>query len=107
VEVTRKEYNDNAGAETPPQPEIPECGKHVWAWWWELNARRPPGFDALVPLSYTEIMNWILLTGKRVSPEEIRWLIDMDNSWLSTIAQEKRDKADRDKADAERRKGSR
>jgi hypothetical protein len=107
VEVDRLTYNEQAGAETPEQPDVPECARRVWKWWWELNARRPPGFDSVVPLSYTEIRNWILLTGTMVAPEEIQWLIQMDNAWLGQIATEKQDKADREKQEAEIKKGRR
>jgi hypothetical protein len=81
------------------------CGEHVWAWWWELNARRPPGFESLAPLSYGEIHSWILLLGKRVATEEIRWLIQMDNAWMHSIAEERKARRERDKEEADRNKG--
>ena len=90
--------------ETPPQPEIPISAEHVWHWWWELNARRQPGFETLAPITYSEIHSWILLTAKMISSEEIDWLIEMDNAWLSAISQERKDRSDREKEDAERRK---
>ena len=73
------------------------CARHVWDWWWELNARRIPGFDNLVPLTYSEIYCWLLLTGKHVAPEEIGWLVGMDNAWLITISEERKAKYERDK----------
>ena len=100
-EVTRAEYNEVAGAETPEQPAIPFCANHVWQWWWELNTRRQPGFDNLAPISYSEIGHWLLLTGKQVTPEEISWLIQMDNTWISAIATERNDKAEREKERSE------
>lgn len=105
VEVTRKEYNEQAGAVTPEQPAVPECATHVWTWWWELNSRRPPGFEAVAPLSYTEIRAWILLTGRHVAYEELEWLIQMDNAWLNTIAEERHAKREREKQEAELRGG--
>jgi hypothetical protein len=105
VEVTRKVYNEQAGVETPRQPSIPECAAHVWGWWFELNARRGPGFDSLAPISYSEIKNWILLTGKLVTYEEIAWLVAMDNAWLLAIAEERRARSEREKEEAEIRKG--
>jgi hypothetical protein len=83
---------------------VPLAGAHVWAWWWELNQRRQPGFEALAPLTYTEIKSWLELTGKYVSPEEIGWLIEMDNAWLNQIAQEQKDRRDREKVAAERKR---
>ena len=99
--VTRAEYNAAAGVDTPEMPDIPECAIHVWQWWWELNARRPPGFEALAPISFSEISAWIMLTGRLVSPEEIRWLIQMDNAWLEVIASERAAKRERDEEKAE------
>ena len=87
------------------QPEIPLCGEHVWKWWWELNSRRMPGFENLSPISYTELRSWILLTGRYVSHEEIQWLIQMDNIWLTTIAEERKARHDRDKETADRKQG--
>ncbi len=97
VEVTRQEYNQQAGVESPEEPEIPFCAEHVWKWWWELNARRPPGLDNLAPISYGEIESWISLTGKMVTHEEIRWLMQMDDAWLSAIAEERKARQERDK----------
>jgi hypothetical protein len=105
VEVTRQEYNQQAGAQTPEQPTVPICGQHIWDWWWELNARRPPGFDSLAPLSYTEILSWIFLTGKALKYTDIGLLIEMDNAWINTIATERKDRSERDKEKANRNKG--
>ncbi|MGH8033828.1 MAG: phage tail assembly chaperone [Lysobacterales bacterium] len=104
VEVTRLEYNTQAGVESPAQPELPACAEHVWFWWWELNDRRAPGFESLAPLTYAEIHHWILLTGKLLGPEEIRWLIAMDDAWLSTISEERAARQERDKEAAEQAK---
>lgn len=89
----------------PEQPTVPACAQHVWVWWWDLNTRRPPGFESLAPLSYSEIRSWLLLTGKHVAPEEIDWLIGMDNAWLLVISEERSARRERDKEEAERNKG--
>ena len=99
MEVTRLDYNLQAGVESPDQPAIPLTGEHVWHYWWELNSRRQPGFDTLAPLTYMEIESWMRLTGKQLDPVEIRWLTQMDDSWLATISQEQADKRDREKQD--------
>jgi len=59
----------------------------------------------LSPLSYGEIRSWILLTGKHVAPEEIDWLIGMDNAWLLVISEERNAKRERDKDESKRNKG--
>lgn len=99
------DYNQQAGVESPEQPTVPPCAKHVWDWWWRLNARRPPGYESLAPISYTEIRSWLFLTGKHVAPEEIYWLVEMDNTWLLTISEERNAKRDRDKEESDRNKG--
>ncbi len=59
----------------------------------------------MAPLPYSEIYAWIVLTGKFIVPEEIDWLIQMDNSWISTVAAERSARREREKQDAEIRKG--
>jgi len=83
---------------------VPECGEHVWHWWWELNSRRPPGFDSLAPISYSEIINWLYLTRRYVSPEEIGWLVQMDNAWMTAIAEERKARSEREQEEAERKR---
>jgi len=78
----------------------------VWDWWWELNSRRPPGFENLAPISYNEISSWLFLTKRLVAPEEINWLIAMDNAWLLTISEERNAKREREKEESERNKGN-
>jgi hypothetical protein len=82
------------------------CAQNVWDWWWQLNARRPPGFENLAPISYTEIRSWRKETGKHLAPEDVRWIVTMDNAWLHTITKERTAKHDRDKEEANRNKGN-
>lgn len=104
VEVTRLQYNEQAGADTPDQPDVPACAEHVYDWWWELNARRAPGFDYSVPLSYAEIGHWRELTGKLIDDVEIRWLVTMDDAWLEQIAVERKARQDKEDEERERKK---
>lgn len=97
VAVTRAVYNEKAGADTPEQPEVPVYAQHVWDWWWELNSRRPAGFESLSPIPYAEIESWKRQTGRIVDPVETDWLIGMDNAWLSVIAEERQAKRDRER----------
>lgn len=60
-----------------------------------------------MPLSYTEIQSWLALTCRLVAPEEIGWLIAMDDAWLHAIAEERRARQERDKEEAERNRGKR
>ena len=70
---------------------------HVWDWWWELNARREPGFETLSPLQYSEISHWMILTGRHPDIVEIGWMMRMDDKWLYTVSQEKKAKQEREK----------
>lgn len=78
---------------------VPLCAEHVWDWWWELNARRGPGFDSLAPLTYTEVAHWKRETGRQIicTSVEVRWLMMMDDRWLKTIADERKDRQEREK----------
>lgn len=40
----------------------------------------------------------MLLTGKFIAPEEVAWLIQMDNAWLAAVAEERSAKREREKA---------
>jgi hypothetical protein len=40
-----------------------------------------------------------------VTPEEIDWIIGMDNAWLLVISEERNAKRERDKETADRNKG--
>lgn len=100
-DVTYAEYMEAFGMEPPDPPAIPPAGEHIWALWWQLNDRRPPGFDQLCPISYTEISHWLQLTGQHLAPEEIQWLTDMDNAWIAAVAEQRREKQEREKAKAE------
>lgn len=96
-EVTRREFNAQAGVATPKQPSVPACAQHVWDWWWELNARRGPGFETIAPITYSDLYHWLLLTGKYVMPEEIDWLIQLDNAWLAIIIEERDARQERER----------
>lgn len=75
----------------------------MYDWWWELNARRGPGFDSLAPLTYSELESWKVATGREIvcTPIEAKWLMTMDNAWLNAVAGERKAKQERDKERAE------
>jgi len=91
VEVTRAEYNEAFGVDVPDAPDIPEAAAHVWEWWWQLNARRSPAYEALAPISYSEIAHWSSLTRTQITPTEIEMLIQMDDAYLRTVAEERKE----------------
>lgn len=105
VEVTLSEQMLAFGLEPPECPELPELGLAAWSAFWELNARRPPGFDSLSPFSYTEIHHWLNIMGRQLLREEIQWLIDMDDAWLAAIREERDAAQERKKEESETKKG--
>lgn len=97
VEVTRAEFNIAFGAEnkTPDVPEVPDIVEHVWTWWWQLNSRRAPGFDAMAPITYSEIYHWSTLTRTQITPNEINMLIQMDDAYIQAVNVERKEQRDR------------
>jgi hypothetical protein len=91
AEVTRAEYNEAFGVEVPEAPEIPDAVIHVWSWWWELSNRRKPGGESLAPLTYSEIYHWSSLTRTQITPSEIGMMIQMDDAYLRTVAEERKE----------------
>ena len=39
-----------------------------------------------------------------MSPEEIGWLIQMDNAWMAAIADERKARSDREKEESDRKR---
>lgn len=99
--MTRAEYNAAFHMETPPKPDLPMEAIDAWNWWNELNSRRPPGFDSIAPISYTELIHWIVLSGNHVSREEISWILDMDNAWIAAVSRERREQRERNEEERE------
>ena len=96
VDATRAEYNAAFGVEVPEPPDVPDQVIHVWGWWWHLNSRRAPGFDAMSPLSYSDIYHWSALTRTQITPDEINMLIQMDDAYLQAVNAERKEQRDRD-----------
>ena len=97
VDVTRAEYNEGFGVETPEAPDIPDAGLHIWEWWWKLNSRRVTYSEVQAPLTYSEIYHWSILTRTQISPSEIDVLMIMDDAYLGAVADERKDQRARNK----------
>jgi hypothetical protein len=97
VEVTRAEYNESFGVEVPEVPEIPDAVSHVWDWWWELNARRAPGGESVAPITFSEIYHWSSLTRTQITPSEIGMMIQMDDAYLRSVAEERKEQRARNR----------
>jgi hypothetical protein len=89
---TRRQFNQRFGKDSP-EVRIPEQGVHVWAWFWEVSARRRSGPEAL---SYGEVQEWQRMTCRDVLPVEVEMLMAMDDAYLRAVREEQ--KAARDRA---------
>lgn len=98
VEVTREEYNAAFGVDSPDAPEVPDIVSHVWDWWWKLNARRAPGFDAMAPITYDDIYKWSAITRTPITPSEVDMLIQMDDAYLLAVGIERKGQRDKGKS---------
>jgi hypothetical protein len=83
------------GHEIPDEPELPACGHHVLAWFFELSNRRTPAFSGVAPITFQDISAWRDLTGTPVLPAEIRMILAMDNAFRSQAAEIHRSKSEK------------
>ena len=78
--------------------EVPACIQHVWEWFWKLHSQsRTSSESGPNPITYTEIRNWIELTGERVLPYEIDIIKKLDQTYLSFSHQKRREKMQQNK----------
>lgn len=102
VEITDYEYAQHFGDPLPEDPEIPEAGIQAWLYFWKLNRRRQPAFDGVAPLTYEEIRSWSELTRTFITPEEVEYIITIDDAFLSGVSEgrerHRRRKESREKA---------
>lgn len=81
----------------PEPPEIGDHYAHILEWFWDLSAARQSGFSGPNPLSLTDIANWSLLSGEIVTSDEVAIIRAMDAAYLTAMAVEQREAADRAK----------
>lgn len=77
----------SAKARLEEEPEIPHCLRHIWDWFWDLNASR----HEVSPLSYQEIKAWSELTYTCIRAEEVTILKYLDYKYIRYV-NEKREK---------------
>jgi hypothetical protein len=64
------------------EPELSAAGLHIWNWFLELSSvRGSSGFGPL-PISFLEMQSWSQLTGKDISPFEVRAIKTIDSVYL-------------------------
>jgi hypothetical protein len=66
------------------EPPIPASGRHLWAWFWELDTSRQSGMAAQ-SISHVEIRAWARNTARNPSPQDISILQAMDVARLNTF----------------------
>lgn len=60
-------------------PPIPEDMEYLWEWFIELDASRGNNGFGISSLTYTEILAWATLTGRRPAPWEIAVIHRLDS----------------------------
>jgi len=63
----------------------PKGTEHLWQWFLELSSAR----QGLSALTYSEILAWATLTGRKIDPEEATILKRIDNLFLATARSNK------------------
>lgn len=87
--VSRRELNERFNvAHLNQDAEPPEDGEHIWSWFWGLSNKRHQGVNGPQPLTYPDIEAWSRATGTVVLREEIAILMQMDDAYLSAVAEE-------------------
>ncbi|WP_425547693.1 phage tail assembly chaperone [Aminobacter niigataensis] len=74
--------------------------EYLLEWFWDISAGRSHGFSGPNPLSMTEIANWSALSGTVIRREEISILRAMDGAFMSAIAKEQSEAAERSRPGA-------
>jgi hypothetical protein len=71
-----------------PKPDVPELGRHVWDWFFELHRAREYTDGHPKSISFAELKAWAELSGHAPTPENIKLLRLMDGQFLATYAEE-------------------
>lgn len=81
---TRRQRNARFEIDAP-NVDVPDEVEHVWAWFWELSARRRSGPEAL---AFGDVAAWAELTGQQLLPVEIDMLMAMDDAYLRAVRED-------------------
>lgn len=68
--------------------EFPKLVANIWTCFIDLSYSRTSGMS-MNPLSYTEIKNYLELTGTYLSPEEVKALKRLDASYMRIMTSAK------------------
>lgn|GEM_PF-909392 len=81
---TRRQRNERFEIATP-DVDLPDEGAHVWAWFWDLSARRRAGPEAL---SFSDVGDWQRLLQLDLLPQEVGMLMAMDDKYLAAVRED-------------------
>lgn len=76
---------ESFGVPLDDEPELPYGSGYLLEWFYQLNARRPPGFDSPAAIPYSEIEAWARLTDSNPRPHEVDALTAMDSAFLEAV----------------------
>jgi hypothetical protein len=71
-----------------PEPDIPDAGGMLWDWFWQIRAGQASGFNGANPVSHSELLAWLQITGNILRREEIAVLRAMDCRYCVEIDRE-------------------
>lgn len=61
--------------------------EHILQWFYQLSARRRPGFSGPSALNFSDIKAWSELTGTLTRPDEIEAILAMDSAYLEAVSE--------------------
>lgn len=72
-------HGSREAAEMLEPREMPEGFEYLYDWSTQLIGRSGVGMSGLLPLSFTEIASWSILTGNTPTPDEVNALLALDS----------------------------
>lgn len=82
---TRKELG--LSGDDDDDDDIPQAGRHLWDWFWELHQGRGSNGFSPNPISWTELDAWARRFGLDLNPFELCALKSMDRAYLAACAE--------------------
>lgn len=86
-------------------PPIPAALAHIWDWFCELSASRTGNGGGANPIAFTEIEAWARLTGRLLTPRDVRAIGLLDGELFRIWSEQdrRREAARRAQSDRNRR----
>ncbi len=100
--MSKRQRLDRAGVAAPQIERLEPEDWQIYNWFADLNKARQSGMNGPLPIPYTEMQAWLLLTRETVSSAQITLLRDMDEAYLIAHAkirdEQEREREAREKA---------